>query len=191
MSSRLPGISVNDIHDALHPHLHWGSYSVNNIHSLLHLDSFCNNECAPVQQQMVNDIHSLLHLDSFCNVECAQVQQQRLMIFIVIASCWATHEHGVVMSPWAPSLSDMIGSHLLLLLSPLRSKGHCVLLQSDALMAVRHHDYKAHFVTRSGFKLDPPEVGRAGVRTTICLCAPNSWHTSSHWGGECWFQMSL
>ena len=26
-------------------------------------------------------------------------------------------------------------------------------------MAVRYHDYKAHFVTRDGWNLDPPEVG--------------------------------
>ena len=31
-------------------------------------------------------------------------------------------------------------------------------------MAVRYHDYKAHFVTRDGWNLDPPEVCVEGKR---------------------------
>ena len=31
--------------------------------------------------------------------------------------------------------------------------------RATTLMAVRYHDYKAHFVTRDGWNLDPPEVG--------------------------------
>lgn len=34
--------------------------------------------------------------------------------------------------------------------------------RARTLMAVRHHDYKAHFFTRSGFGLDPPEVSVYG-----------------------------
>ena len=30
--------------------------------------------------------------------------------------------------------------------------------RATTLMAVRYHDYKAHFVTRSGWDLEPPEV---------------------------------
>ena len=30
--------------------------------------------------------------------------------------------------------------------------------RATTLMAVRYHNYKAHFVTRSGWDLEPPEV---------------------------------
>lgn len=41
--------------------------------------------------------------------------------------------------------------------------------RAHTLMAVRYKDYKAHYVTRSGWNIDPPDVRTCALSSLSCM----------------------